>query len=304
MLVPRPCAGWTAERFLHERFSDWPQEALDAGLADGLVVHPTRGVLAPDDLVDGGEVLDVQIPGLAPVDPPPPIPPILYEDDRVVAVDKPSDLVMHPQGTRFQYALVTLAKAHWPEARMDLAHRLDRDTSGIVLLTKDKAANAALKASFREGLAHKRYIARVLGRPAWDEAVLSWPIGRAEGPIRIQMTATVDGQSAQTRVRVLARDGARPEALVALEPTTGRTHQLRVHLARAGHPILGDVLYGTHEHTFLDIRGRGRQPSTDAETHAPRLLLHARALRIPHPDGGWIDLEAPLPMAFVDRRGA
>lgn len=300
--VPQHCEGWTTGAFLVARFADWDADAIRAGLEAGLVIHADGRLASEASTVRGGEVLDVQIPGLAPIDPPPPLPPILHEDERLVVLDKPSDLPMHPAGSRFQYALVGLARMAWPDAAIDLAHRLDRDTSGVVVVTKDKGANAFLKACFREGRAHKRYVARVRGRPAWSETVLRHPIGRADGPIRIQMACRPDGLAATTRVRVLARDGVRPESLVALEPVTGRTHQLRVHLARAGHPILGDVLYGTDAETFLAIRGRGRGRETDQRTHAPRLLLHARRLQIPHPDGGMLDVSSPLPMEMVDRR--
>lgn len=299
--VPRVCDGWTVQDFLVKRFEAWDEGEVLAGIDEGLVVHPDGRVLTRADVLAAPLVLDVRIPGLAPTHPPPPLPPILHEDDRVIAIDKPSDLMMHPSGARFQYALIGLAKHHWPGLPIDLVHRLDRDTSGVVLLTKDKAANAFLKKALREGRADKRYVARVRGRPAWDQATITHPIGRAEGPIRIQMACRPDGLSACTEVRVLARDRARPETLVALRPQTGRTHQLRVHLARVGHPILGDILYGTPAETFLCVRGKGRQPATDEATHASRLLLHARRLRMPHPDGGELVVDAPLPMALVHR---
>jgi len=304
VLVPRACDGWTVAAFLSKRFEAWDTADVLSGIDAGLVVHPEGRVLQREDRLRAPVVLDVRIPGLAPTHPPPPIPPILYEDDRVIALDKPSNLMMHPSGARFQYALIGLAKAHWAGVAVDLVHRLDRDTSGVVLLTKDKAANAFLKAALRDGRADKTYIARVRGRPAWDQAVLSQAIGRADGPIRIQMACRPEGQTARTHVRVLARDRARPETLVQLTPQTGRTHQLRVHMARAGHPILGDILYGTPARTFLDVQGRGRQPSTDRTTHAPRLLLHARRLRIPHPDGGTLQVEAPTPMALLHRESS
>lgn len=301
VLAPHLCDGWTVEAFLRARFDAWPPEDLRRGIAAGEVCAPDGAPLRGDDVLRTPVVLRVSIPGIAPDVAPPPFPTILHEDDRVIAVHKPAGLMMHPSGQRFAWALVGMAKRRWPRDAIDLVHRLDRDTSGVVVLTKDKDANRILKAALRDGLAEKVYVARVRGRPAWDRATVDHPIGRADGPIRIQMAARPDGLAARTDLDVLARDGARPEALVRCRPRTGRTHQLRVHLARVGHPILGDLLYGTDASTFLRSRDPGGEAAARIAAAAPRLLLHALRLMLPHPDGGALSVCAPLPAALAVR---
>lgn len=245
-----------------------------------------------------GEVILLWIPALAATSPAPPLPQILHEDDRLAVLDKPPGMMCHPSGDRYVYALIGLAKERWPELAIDLVHRIDAYTSGIVLLTKDAEANRAIKGHLHDPGTVKRYEALVRGRPDWSRRDLRGPIGPADGIVRIQMAVRDDGLPSLTEASVLGTKDSPigPIARVACRIRTGRTHQIRVHLAHAGHPILGDRLYSGRAELFLDIREKGLQPAYVAEAGAPRHTLHATHLRVPHPDGGWLEVTSPLPL--------
>lgn len=210
---------------------------------------------------------------------------ILFEDADLLALDKPPgvyveatpwDIHGHVRGALEQF--LSERDQHMP--RLHLAHRLDRDTSGVLLFSKNPAVNAALQASFAGGKAHKQYICRCQGEPAEDHFELNTGHGRgAKGQFRVypldeigrvlpQGGGTVKGM--QTRFAVLQRGG--DNALVQAEPLTGRTHQIRLHLAYLGHPLLGDTRYGGAQlwGTLL----------------LPYHLLHAARLSLPHPRTG------------------
>jgi tRNA pseudouridine32 synthase/23S rRNA pseudouridine746 synthase len=150
-------------------------------------------------------------------------------------------------------------------------HRLDRDTSGVLLLARHREARVRLGRSFEQGLAEKRYLAICHGRPPKDEGDLHLPLAADLSRPPCQRVDPIHGRRAQTRWRLLATDESRDEhrSLLELEPRTGRSHQLRVHMAWLGTPVVGDRLYG-------------RQPGDCL----PRLALHAAFLAIPHPRDG------------------
>lgn len=221
---------------------------------------------------------------------------VLYEDDTLLVVDKPSGLAVHG-GSGVKVALVEALRVLRPDiAVLELAHRIDRDTSGCVLLAKRRSVLRRLHTALRERTAEKRYLALVEG--AWPRGLkhLEAPLERvlaASGERFVRVSA--QGKQASTRVRVLRRlAGA---TLLEVRPETGRTHQIRVHLAHAGHPILGDEKYATPEQRAA-AKARG----------ADRLCLHAAAIAVPDwREGGAGKLrafEAPLPedmAAIVER---
>ena len=193
-------------------------------------------------------------------------PPPLHADDAVLAFDKPAGLLCVPgRGDDKQDCLSRRVQAQWPEAQV--VHRLDMATSGIVLMARGAAVQRLLGIAFAERRVEKRYIAVVHGQLADDEGEIDLPIG-ADWPNRpLQKVDHSDGKPSVTRYRVLARDAAANTTRVELQPVTGRSHQLRVHLLALGHPILGDALYA---------------PAAVLAA-APRLLLHACAVRLTHP---------------------
>jgi len=205
---------------------------------------------------------------------------VLHADTEVLAFDKPAGLLCVPgRGEDKQDCLATRAQAQWPDALV--VHRLDMATSGIVLMARGAAAQRQLSIQFADRQAEKTYVAVVQGLLALDEGEIDLPLA-ADWPKRpLQQVDHIGGKPSLTRYRVLQRDAAANTTRVELQPVTGRSHQLRVHLLALGHPILGDALYAP--------------PAVQAA--APRLLLHAQRLRIVHPGSGMplcIDCAAPF----------
>ncbi|PWW49069.1 RluA family pseudouridine synthase [Melaminivora alkalimesophila] len=209
----------------------------------------------------------------------------LHEDSDLLVLCKPSGMLCVPgRGADKHDSLATRAQQHWPGALV--VHRLDQATSGLVLMARNPVAQRLLGQAFAARRVERRYHAVVQGEPrpeALDDegwALIDLPLA-ADWPNRPrQRVDLATGKPSQTRWRVLQQNhrGLAQSALLELRPLTGRTHQLRVHLAAIGHPILGDALYA------------------DAATQqrAPRLLLHASALGFAHPrHGAWQQFEAP-----------
>ncbi len=217
----------------------------------------------------------------------------LYEDDALAAIDKPSGMTVHPSG-RIRHGTLIIKLP--PRYRSDhqaadivprLAHRLDKDTSGIVLIVKNRRVDAIVTEQFTRREVEKTYLALVQGVPREAEGVVDAPLKRdPEGGTHLHMHVHPAGQCAGSRWRVL--QAFRRHALVQLNPLTGRQHQLRVHMAHIGHPILCDHLYG-------DLRPLMRPDAEDAVL-LERLALHAHRLRLDHPlTGEPLDFTSPLP---------
>ena len=241
--------------------------------------------LKPSTTLQAGEVLQLRRPGLVPDSPPPPLPEVLYEDDRLLALNKPAGLLVHPAGPSFVWSLIAVARRNRPGVELQLGHRLDRDTSGVVVLGKDPASNRHLKKAFREQQVQKTYLAVCLGEPSWDYHHHQGPIGDdVSSEIRIKMGVTPDGAAASTEFRVeRVLEGG---ALVSCRLHTGRTHQIRVHLDDLGHPLVGDRIYGQPDATFLHIFAEGFDDWALERVVIPRHALHAQELIVPHPDDG------------------
>jgi 23S rRNA pseudouridine955/2504/2580 synthase len=214
---------------------------------------------------------------------------VIFRDDWVIALDKPPGLaVQGGSGTGRHIDGLLDALRFGLGERPRLVHRLDKDTSGLLLIARTGQAARLLSESFRDRETEKLYWAVVAGVPSKEEGTIDLPLAKRPGARDLE-TMQVDhehGQKALTRFRLLDRAGDRA-ALLALWPRTGRTHQLRVHCAAMGCPILGDRKYG------------GEEALLSAVTDARRLHLHARRLALPHPSGkGQLELEAEPPPHF------
>lgn len=209
--------------------------------------------------------------------PPAGVPRIVHADASLLLVEKPSGLLSVPgKGAYLADCLLSRIHSLHPEAL--LVHRLDRDTSGIMVLARTRAAQRHLGLQFERRIVEKRYVARVWGVVEREDGMIDLPL-RTDWPNRpMQMVCHEHGRPARTRWHCLARLPA--ETRLALMPETGRSHQLRVHLRAMGHPVLGDPFYAPPE----------------ARERVDRLMLHAEALRLRHPEGGaWCDFASPAP---------
>jgi 23S rRNA pseudouridine955/2504/2580 synthase len=209
---------------------------------------------------------------------------VIYEDASLLVVDKASGIAVHG-GSGVSYGVIESLRAARPEAKMlELAHRLDRDTSGLLLIAKKRSALVELHRMLREGEVEKIYVAVVKGTPARKQFDITEALHKyvnAKGERRVAVKE--GGLSAVTKINLLQK--SKDFSLVQLRLMTGRTHQIRVHLAHAGHPVLGDDKYGDFELN----RALARQG-------VKRLFLHARRLAFKHPvDGKRVVLESPLP---------
>lgn len=213
---------------------------------------------------------------------------VLHEDAQVLAVAKPAGVASQATLTGDVGTLPWLVGRHLGRKAAEVAtvHRLDRDTSGVVVFGKTPGATRALAAAFRDGTARKEYQAIAAGRLEGSGTVDA-PLGPAPGR-KGSYAVVAGGLPAVTRWEALAHLGD-DATLVRLFPETGRTHQLRVHLAHLGHPIVGDSRYGG--------------PPRAGAIEPPRFLLHARALVVPHPSGGSLTLEAAFPPDFAAAAG-
>ena len=243
--------------------------------------------------VRGGETIDIRpLPAQPMVAEPEAIPlDVLYEDDHLAAIDKPPGMVVHPAPGQWRGTLVNALLSYWgwdaqrESLRPGIVHRLDKDTSGVILVAKTREALDALAAQFKAREVKKTYHAVAVGRMPQSEGVIALPVGRHPHDRKKMSVHTRKSRPAESRYNVLwFRHGA---SLVELHPKTGRTHQLRVHLAALRHPILGDEVYGSR---------RTEQGLPPAFRAFPRQALHAQAIEFRHPaTGKEMTVRAPYP---------
>ena len=235
---------------------------------------------------------------------------VVYEDEDLLIVDKPAGLAIHPSARYYVNTLTTLLRERQPAGeKWDIAHRLDRETSGIVVCGKRPEVSRQLKMAFeRAGTIRKEYLAIVHGWPEEDEREIDLPLALLDHPLRVKMGVLPEpeGKPSLTGMRVERRFRADvpwrgPElALVRCFPRTGRQHQIRVHLAAIGHPIVGDKIYGPCDRYFADYADGVLTDEARAELVLPRHALHAAAITLPHPrDGRPLRVEAPIPADFL-----
>lgn len=299
--------GSRLDAWLHAQLPDQSRSQLKRWIQEGRVTVDGGSLKPSAPLRDGAEVV-IRIP------PPPPILPIaekiplevLYEDDSLLVINKPADMVVHPSPGTDNSGTVVNALLGMPgelsneggEFRPGIVHRLDRETTGLLLVARTNFAHRKLAEQFKERTVKKQYVAFAHGHPRELEGELDLPIGRSPTQ-RKKMTIRHDegGKPSQTRWQVERTLGA--FTWFRLFPRTGRTHQIRVHLKYLGHPIVCDALYGREKQIYTSellgkVRKSGEEPLL--RHHA----LHAHRIRFQHPnDDRWLDFEAPLPPALA-----
>ncbi len=245
------------------------------------------------DTVSRSDAADRQVPEFS----------LVFEDDEIVVVDKPPKLVVHPAAGCRSITLMEQLIETRPEIigvgepdRWGIVHRLDKDTSGVMVVAKTPAAHAALAVQFTQHSIHRIYVALVKGNPGRDQGLIDAPLGRHAKDRKRISTRTRKARSAVTHWRILERFHA--AALLEIRPQTGRTHQIRVHLAAAGLPVVGDQVYGKP-------RRRTQRKALDLWMDIGQVLnrqaLHARVLGFLHPvTGQYVEFDAPMPDDIVN----
>lgn len=297
-------AGQRIDNFLRTQLKGVPKTLIYRILRKG-EVRVNKGRIKPEYKLQAGDVVRVPPLRLSERDEPAPLAQgllerleaaIVYEDKALIVLNKPAGIAVHG-GSGLSYGVIEAFRQLRPDAReLELVHRLDRDTSGLLMIAKKRSMLRHLHEALRGDGVDKRYLALVRG---------SWPAAKKQvrAPLmknnlrsgERMVEVNVEGKDALTEFRIVRRFGDFA-TLVEASPITGRTHQIRVHAKHAGHSIAGDSKYGDEEFT-REIRELGGK----------RLFLHAHALRVTMPDGSQLNVEAPVDemwAATLERLGA
>jgi 23S rRNA pseudouridine1911/1915/1917 synthase len=297
VVVPPEIDGARLDRVLTELFPDQSRSSLARLIEQGHVSVDTKQAAKTSQRVAAGQSISVNFP--------PPVPSdvvsqdlpltVLYEDEDLVVIDKPAGLVVHPAAGHSDRTLVNALLFHVKdlsgvggELRPGIVHRLDKDTSGVMVIAKNDRAHRALTEAWGTDRVRKEYLALVYGSPEKERGTINAPIGR-DPRDRKRMSIVKSGRAAITDYELIER--LRYVSLLRCVLRTGRTHQIRVHLKHLGHPIVGDPVYSGPQ-----WRGIPDKKIQRAVASIHRQALHASKLRFPHPaDGRVMTFEAPIP---------
>jgi 23S rRNA pseudouridine1911/1915/1917 synthase len=297
--------GERLDKFLGRSLAEHSRTFLQKLIADGLVAVNGAAARKPALRLAAGDSVAVRIPPPPPAEiAPEPIPlRIVFENADVLAIDKPAGMVVHPAAGHREGTLIAAVLAHAPEVggvgeadRPGIVHRLDKDTSGLILVARNAAAQRYLQKQFAERRTEKTYLALAAGKPPTPEGRIETHIGR--DPSHRQRMAVVSPSRGRSAVTLFStREGFQDFTLLEVHPLTGRTHQVRVHLAYIGCPVVGDGVYGhpsppnpLSQHKLGEGERGGK---------AERQLLHAWKLKITLPgEAEPREFEAPLPEDF------
>ncbi|HWE77192.1 MAG TPA: RluA family pseudouridine synthase [Pseudolabrys sp.] len=307
--VPVEAAGGRLDRVLAAQLPSLSRSRLKALILAGQVTVEARTVRDPAVAVNSGAVITVTLPEAQPAKPAPEDIPldIVYEDDALIVIDKPAGLVVHPAAGHASGTLVNALIAHCGDSlsgiggvkRPGIVHRLDKDTTGLMVVAKTDRAHRRLSNQFahkRESAIERDYLALVWGAPERPRGTIDAPLDR-HPHAREKRAVRQGGREAVTHwevvERFVGRDGKLLAALLGCRLETGRTHQIRVHLAHIGHPIMGDETYATGFRTKATKLPPGAQEALGA---LGRQALHAKRLVFEHPlSRDVLEFEAPLP---------
>jgi len=299
--------GKRIDSYLASRYTDYSRRVIqkvidaDAVLVNGRVVKASYRVRT-------GDVVSVRLPELPDTTPEPENIPIevVYEDDALTVVNKPAGMVTHPAKGNWRGTMVNALQFHYDtlstlggENRPGIVHRLDRGTSGVLVVARTDSAHRSLAAQFRARTVKKIYLALVHGKLSRDSGTIDLPIARdPHRRTRMSARAAVRGRSAQTDWRVLAHLPG--YTFVEIELHTGRTHQIRAHFSALGHPLAGDTLYGARK---IPSATQWSRPAGALPPARPpdRPFLHAARLGFTHPvTGVAAEYRAPFPKDLAD----
>jgi 23S rRNA pseudouridine1911/1915/1917 synthase len=297
MVTSSDAKGERLDAWLARQLPTLSRSRLQALIDEGHVLLDGRRT-RPSARLRSGQAVRVHVPPPVPAEPQPEDIPIsvVHEDTRLLVVNKPAGLVVHPGAGRSRGTLVNALLRHVRDlsgvggvVRPGIVHRLDRGTSGLLVVAKDDETHRSLVQQFAGRTVEKEYLALVLGNPARDSGEVDSPIGRDPVHRKKMSVRAPRGREARTSWRVEERfDGA---ALLRVRIHTGRTHQIRVHLASIGHPVAGDAVYGGRR-SPSSRRGAAREAFASLD----RPALHAARLAFTHPKTGErLTFEAPLP---------
>ncbi|MBM3308553.1 MAG: RluA family pseudouridine synthase [Candidatus Eisenbacteria bacterium] len=284
--------GWRLSDYLAHRFRYLDAATWAARLAAGSIsVNGAPG--RPETPVGRGDLVEYEV---LVVEPPVDFSyEVLHDDEDVVAVSKSGNIPCHAGGSYFTHTLIARLREDLGRP-LDLAHRLDRETSGVVVLAGNREAARALSGAFARGEVAKEYVAVVRGEPSCDAFEVDAPIApaRRDCPVARRVVDRERGRPARTLFRVESRRGG--FAVVRANPLTGRTNQIRLHLEHAGHPIVGDKIYGMPHDLLLESLRDPSAPRVLEHLLLARHALHAARLELLHPrTRRLLTLEAPLP---------
>ncbi len=291
--VSPECDGWRLDHFLKQRIRRLSRTKIRTIIESQVWLQSGRQP-RPAMAVHAGDTIHIDRP--APIEPEVPRQfGILASDEHFLAIDKPAGLPMHTTAKFWKNTLVAILRERFPDERLQICHRIDRETSGVLLVARTRAAASFLKRAFAERAVKKTYLALVHGVPVPSSGKIDAPMRLVESRSHLMMGVEPDGLPAVTRYAV--KRAFAHHALVEAAPQTGRQHQIRVHLAHIGHPIVGDKLYGAGEQAFMDYCDAGMTPELlDLFDGLPRHALHAARLVFPHPESKeMIVVESPLP---------
>jgi 23S rRNA pseudouridine1911/1915/1917 synthase len=304
--------GERLDRFLGRVLADHSRTSLQKLIEEGFVQINGAPVSKPALRLTEGDAVSVRIPPPPPSEVEPEAIPlsIIFENDDLLVIDKPAGMVVHPAAGHQRGTLVSAVLGYAPEVggvgeieRPGIVHRLDKDTSGLILVAKNAEAQRFLQEAFAERTAEKTYLALVTGRPPTPEGRIEAHIGR--DPSHRQRMAVVPPSRGRAAVTIFqTREQFRDNTLLEVHPLTGRTHQIRVHLAYIGCPVTGDAVYGKHASGPPRRRKEERPPAPGSPSRripkkGGRHMLHAWRLKITIPgESAPREFETPLPEDF------
>ncbi|HAM34812.1 MAG TPA: RluA family pseudouridine synthase [Elusimicrobia bacterium] len=287
--------GLRVDSYLASRLHRYSRNQVQRLIASGRVSLRGRLVKAATRVASGETVL-IRYPRHQELPCPHTELPAVYEDECLLIINKPAPLLCHPTDRVQNNTVTSILKRQFPGLKLHLAHRLDRETSGALLLAKDPRSAQRLAGHFFSRRVKKEYLALVFGRISWRRKIVDAPLGRENLEIKVRQKVGT-GAAATTEFERLASGAS--VSLVRALPRTGRLHQIRVHLAHLGHPVLGDKLYTGKGELYMKAVRKTLTAQDLEKLGAQRQMLHAHRLSLPHPGSGHeLSVTAPPPEDF------